>query len=350
MTIVNANSECGGCGARVGQRHATDCKAATCWHCRKRRKRCNWSPPDGDAFPFTGDLEPVFALANEHHSGLDIDDFDFWPTYNQAGQMVRLRANRGGPGAWHDIEASKQARDLTDLTFALPHLGEQFMEDCAEALLKSRLLPQLEVLQLGNGGREWDGGWVSELAGDAFDALALMSPIELTPRLRELYFVVDVSDGSPVLRAKFPPGLTKLFVGSTGALQLNVLSNNQSAAGLKSLSLSQGAEGDPVGASFQQDFRSLMNTEVLGGVEELHLSMPEIDDACCATLTASRMVRHLRRLYLWGEGITDTGAKTLANCAEIRSLEELYLGGDAMTKRGYNTLRAAGVNVKEAYD
>src|SRR5690242_17715648 len=149
-------SKCDGCGSKLGELHAPTCARAICWHCRKHYKECPWNKVASQRqFPWAGELEFVFADWNRHYLGLDLDEYDFWPEY-EGGKLVRLTANRVGPGAWNVIETSAQARDLRDLTFPFPHLSLQTCDDCVEALLRSLLLPRLRILQLGETGRGWD--------------------------------------------------------------------------------------------------------------------------------------------------------------------------------------------------
>src|SRR5690349_14181027 len=123
--FVTEDPKCYGCGAGLGQPHAPDCPAATCWHCGEPWRQCkrNALREEGPP-PWAGDLESVFAGQNRYYIGLDLDEFDYLPTY-EGGKLVALRANRVGPGPWHVIETSGQARSLVDLTFPMPHLSMQ---------------------------------------------------------------------------------------------------------------------------------------------------------------------------------------------------------------------------------
>jgi hypothetical protein len=292
-------------------------------------------------------LEVVFADYNRHYAGLALDEYDFLPTY-EGGKLFGLRVNRVGPGPWHVIETSAQARDLRDLAIAMPHLSLQDCDDAVEALLHSPLLSRLQILQLGDTGRGWDMSIDEEgpmCEGEDTDALVTL--VERMPRLVALYLAAWVPESSRLLAAAFPPLLKTLLVRSFEPLDLGVLARNDSVAGLETLILQQESGGTSFGAGFHERFAALVNSLALGHVGSLRLDVPEMDDACCGIIAGSRLVRQLRRVWLRGEGFTDNGAAILAAYPDIQKLEELAIEGPDVTEAGYAALRAAGVRLRD---
>jgi hypothetical protein len=347
MASVIEETRCCGCGATLGERHSPDCPEAICWHCARHPRECDlseaWRP---EPYPWAGNLEWVFAAHNRHYHGMDLDEQDYWPFY-EGGKLVGLRANRVGPGAWHVIETSKQARDLIDLTFAMPHLSLQTVEDCIHALLRSPLLPHLHVLQLGDTWRGWGATMDDDGAScEGEDTDALVRLIERAPRVRELYLAVLVPEPNRLLAALFPPLLEVLQVRNDKPFNLGVLARNESLQGLSTLILHQDRGDDSLQPDFHEQFAALVNAPGLAQVDGLRIDIPQVDDACCASLVTSGMLKHLKDLWLEGGGITDAGAEVLAASPEVRSLDELRIGSRALTERGYDALRAAGVNVQ----
>jgi len=292
-------------------------------------------------------LESVFGGNNRYHVGLDLEEYDFWPHYEN-GKLVALAANRVGPGAWHRIESSEQARDLVDLTFQMPHLTEQTGDDCVEALLKSPLLPQLQVFQIGDTGREWNSRleWSDALC-EGNDAEALVRLIERMPRVVELYLAEDLPEPNRVLAATFPPLLKVVLIRTVKSFDLSVLAQNDSLAKLKTLILHEERIEDPIRTGFSEKFGALMDSPGFDSVKKLRLDIPKLDDACCQLLSTSRMLKHLKRLWLRGEGLTDAGAAILAASPEVKELKELTFEGSNVTEDGTATLLNAGVQLRD---
>jgi hypothetical protein len=345
MVTASEERRCRGCAAGIGERHAPDCPGAICWDCGKDRQTCECNRSWQDKrFLFAGALEHVFAFHNRHYVDLG---YDFLPAFKE-GKLVGLEVNRVGPGAWSVIETSQQARDISDLTFRVPHLSLQTGDDCVHALLNSPLLPQLEVLELGDMERGW-GAWMDDdhlFPCDVKDTASLVRLIELAPRLEELYLAADVSEPSKLLAARFPPLLKLLQISPFRPLDLSVLAQNQSLGSLEMLILHEDRDpADVAQTDFHEQFAALVNASGFESIENLRIDMPQLDDACCEALVKSAMLKRLQGLWLEGEGITDAGAATLAASPEVRSLEEVRLGGDGLTEQGYETLLTAGVQI-----
>jgi hypothetical protein len=344
-------SKCDGCGVGIGECHAPGCERAFCWHCGDLLRSCGWSQRlGGERFPWAGDLDGVFASHNRHYCGRDLDEWDFWPTY-EGDKLVGLRANTVGPGPWHVIETSPQARDLAALTFPLPHLSLQTGDDCVEALLASPLLPRLRALEFGDAQGGW-GRWLGgeDCLSEGKNTAALVRLVERLPRVTRLYLGHLVPEPDRLLAATFPPLLEALLVRSLVPLDLGALAGNDSLPALRRLLVHQGGVGELAGGGFHDRFRALVNAPGLDGVRGLHVNIPQVDDACCAALAASRMVKHLSGLWLAGQGLTDAGAAALAASPDVRALEELALDGPNLTEAGRATLRATGVRLLEDED
>jgi hypothetical protein len=347
MSLIRS-TKCEGCGAALGELHAPTCPRATCWHCGQEYAGCPWKQSGLQRqFPSAGDLEDVFANQNRHYVGLDLDEFDFMPTY-EGGKLVGLRSNRVGPGPWRVIETSAQARDLRDLTLAMPHLSMENCDDCVEALLHSPLLSRLQILQLGETDRGWDANLDDEGAlCDGEDMEALVALVERMPRVVALYLAAAVPEPGLLLAATFPPALKTLQARSFEPLDLGVLARNDSLGGLGTLVLRKEPIGARVGEGFYAQLGALLNRAALDRLQDLRLDVPELDDVSCEILVGSRLVRQLRRLWLRGEGVTDAGAAILAACPDIQKLEELAIEGPDVTEAGYAALRAAGVRLRD---
>jgi hypothetical protein len=361
-----SHEKCRGCGASLGERHSPDCRDAHCWrsrelcaacdHC-KRCRREGW--PEDSPFLYTGELEPVFSFENRHYIGFNLDEYDYEPTFTD-GRLTRLLANRVGPGAWHHIETSRQARDLIDLTLHLPHLTLQTGDDCVRALLESPLTPRLRVLQLGDTARSSEAAGVDEdgpCEGEDTEALARL--VERMPRAAELYLAIDFPDLSRLLAATFPPPLEVLMIRTYRTLDLGVLARNQSLGRLGTLVLHQERGPEPLGAGFHDGFSALVNSPGLDRVADLRIDVPQLDDECVRALVTSRAFEHLRRLGLNGEGLTDAGAALLAACPAARGLEAIdlsplalrgYPEGGGLTRQGVDALRAAGIKLSPDMD
>ncbi len=344
-------AKCHGCGAGLGEKHSKECTQAICWHCGHPCIVCG-CPRLGDyPYPWTGDLECVFADENRRYVGMDFDEFQFWPHY-KAGKLVGLRVNRVGPGPWRVIETSSQARGVTELTMPMPHLCMLTADDCVEALLDSPVLPRLQVLQLGETRLGWDG-WLGDdeapCEGERSDALARL--VERMRRVRTLRLAALTPEPNKVLAAAFPPLLETLLVRTLRPFDLSVLARNDSLGRLKSLVLHQERLGDDAGGKIAAQFGSLVNSPGLDGVqEELYIHMLHIDDKCCKALAASRMLKHLQRVALWGKGLTDAGLAVLAASPEVRAMGKVAVGGPNVTEQGRAALRAAGVPVIEGWN
>jgi hypothetical protein len=184
--VSQKQQKCEGCDARLGEPHFATCKVALCWQTREHCNVCKHcdlqQQQGGQRYPFAGELETVLSLHNAHYFNMDLDEYDFFPRY-QRGCLVGLSANRVGPGPWHVIETSSQARHLTDLSFPLPHLSLQTADDCVEALRESPLLPQLCSFQLGDTGRAWSEPMSGENAlAECDNVKGLIAAIEGAPR------------------------------------------------------------------------------------------------------------------------------------------------------------------------
>ena len=361
-----SNKKCRGCGASLGDRHSPDCQDAYCWrsrelcvaceHC-KRCRQDGW--PKDSPFPYTGELEPVFYFQNRHYIGDDLDEYDYEPEFTD-GRLTRLRANRVGPGAWHHIETSAQVRDLIDLTLHLPHLTLQTADDCVRALLDSPLTPRLRVLQLGHTARSSEAAGVDEdFPCEGQDTGALVRLIERMPRPAELYLAIELPDLSRLLAATFPPPLDVLMLRTHTTLDLGVLARNESLEHLGTLVLHQERGSEPFGAGFHDGFSALVNSPGLDRLADLRIDVPQLDDECVRSLVTSRVFEHLRRLGLYGEGLTDAGAALLAACPAARGLEVVdlsplalpgYPEGGGITRQGVDALRAAGIEISPDMD
>src|SRR5262245_42092274 len=323
MSVTN-DTRCDGCGAGLGEPHSPSCPRAVCWRSGEGYQACGRGRQSDKRFPWTGDLEAAFAFQNRYYLGWDLDDYDYWPTY-QEGKLVALQVNRVGPGPWRVIETSPQALDLTELSFPLPHLSMQTCDDCVEALVDSPLLARLRVLQLGHTGRDWDAPLDGDSLCDAEDTRALVRLVERMPRATELYLAEAAPKSARLLAATFPPPLRVLLVRSLLPLDLGVLARNESLGNLETLILRQDSIGDPAGPGFHDQFAALVDPPALDRVHTLRLEFPGLDDACCQLLVASRLPKHLRRLWLRGDGITDAGAAALPASGAVQAVGEVVL-------------------------
>jgi hypothetical protein len=296
--------------------------------------------PGGKRFPWTGDLEEVFNHEeNTFHVGLiDVLDLDFTPSYKN-GKLVRLVANKVGDWTWRKIETSPQARDLSDLAFELPNLNQQTWDDCVAALRGSPLVPGLRVLQLGRMARGWNECH-HEDAGEIERTDALVNLLENALWVDELYLALsDVSDR--LLCAQFGKTLKVLQMSAYGHINMGALTENDSLTNVNTLILHQSWRRNA--GTDRDEFAALVNSANLDNVQDLHIAMEQLDDACCEVLTTSRKLPHLSRLWLHGDGITDIGAVTLVSCPHMQSLRELHVDGSRLMEKGHEAIRAAGL-------
>src|SRR5262249_31993864 len=79
--VVRWKQSCDGCGVPVGKMHKKACREAFCWYTQEHCVECRHCRQFGDRFPFTGDLENVFAFHN--HYEFDLGEYDLSPHFRK---------------------------------------------------------------------------------------------------------------------------------------------------------------------------------------------------------------------------------------------------------------------------
>src|SRR5262249_15572496 len=152
---------------------------------------------------------------------------------------------------------------------------------------------------LGDTGRGWDAPLDDEDAPCACeDSRALAALVERIPRATELYLAAHVPEPGRVLAATFPPLLKTLQVRSFEPLDLCALARNESLGSLETLILHRDRRWACIWSCYYDQLRTLVNSPALDRVVGLRIDVPALDDACCEVLVASRLLKHLRRLWL----------------------------------------------------
>jgi hypothetical protein len=203
---------------------------------------------------------------------------------------------------------------------------------------------------MGDTGRNWDARLdFDDAPAEGQDTTSLVKLVERMPRAVELYLAVHLPELNQLLAATFPPLLRTLLIRTMEPFDLGILARNESLDGLKILVLHQEQGGDSIGASFHEDFAALVNSPGFDKVQNLRLDTPELDDTCCKALVGSRILKHLRKLWLRGAGLTNAGAAVLAASSDVQGLRALTIEGNLTTK-GFITLRNAGVQILNTDD
>jgi uncharacterized protein (TIGR02996 family) len=141
------------------------------------------------------------------------------------------------------------------------------------------------------------------------------------------------------------PRLRVLQADNLSDYDLHVLAGNPSLGELRHLSFTPAWTDAPEDERpFQlPQVRALVRSRHLGSLTHLTLRRSGMEDAGCAEIVRSGILKRLRELDLWGGCITDRGARLLANCPDLRNLELLSIGGNHLSEDGLTALRDTGV-------